>query len=216
MQEMQVWSLGWEDPLEGGVATHSSILAWRIPWTEEPGGLQSIRLQRVTYNWSYWARTHVMVLPRQWPKQRTATIWAKDLQMSVYVIWRLSFPFPILLLNTSCTRKITIFQRESKQLACLAFAVVVILSCYLLNRTLCCRKGLPQWLSLWVQSLGWEDALEEGVATHSSVLSWRIPWTEEPGRLQCIGLQRVRHDWSDLARHVVGKSTCGMMHNWDA
>ena len=39
MQEMQVWSLGWEDPLEEGMATHSSILAWRIPWTEEPGGL---------------------------------------------------------------------------------------------------------------------------------------------------------------------------------
>ena len=39
----------------------------------------------------------------------------------------------------------------------------------------------------WVQSLGWEDPLEEGIATHSSVLTWRIPWTEEPGRLQSIG-----------------------------
>ena len=39
MQETQVWSIGWEDPLEKGMATHSSILAWRIPWTEEPGGL---------------------------------------------------------------------------------------------------------------------------------------------------------------------------------
>ena len=38
MQETQVWSLGWEDPMEKGMATHSSILAWRIPWTEEPGG----------------------------------------------------------------------------------------------------------------------------------------------------------------------------------
>jgi len=42
MQEMQVCSLGWEDPLEKGMATHSSILAWRIPWTEEPRGLQFI------------------------------------------------------------------------------------------------------------------------------------------------------------------------------
>ena len=41
-QETQVPSLGWEDPLEKGMATHSSILAWRIPWTEEPGGLQSM------------------------------------------------------------------------------------------------------------------------------------------------------------------------------
>ena len=45
-----------------------------------------------------------------------------------------------------------------------------------------------------VQSLGWEDPLEEGMATHSSVLTRRIPWTEEPGRLQSMGAQRVRHD----------------------
>ena len=50
MQETQVRSLGWEDPLEKGVATHSSILAWRIPWTEEPGGLQSMGSQRVRQN----------------------------------------------------------------------------------------------------------------------------------------------------------------------
>ena len=46
IQETQLRSLGWEDPLEEGMATHSSILVWRIPWTEEPGGLQSIWLQR--------------------------------------------------------------------------------------------------------------------------------------------------------------------------
>ena len=46
-QEALVQSLGWEDPLEKGMATHSSILAWRILWTEEPGGLESIRPQRV-------------------------------------------------------------------------------------------------------------------------------------------------------------------------
>ena len=47
-QETQVLSLGWEDPLKEGMATHSSILAWRIPWTEEPGGLQSMGLQSWT------------------------------------------------------------------------------------------------------------------------------------------------------------------------
>ena len=46
MQEMLVQSLGWEDPLEKEMATHSTILAWEIPWTEEPGGLQSMGLQR--------------------------------------------------------------------------------------------------------------------------------------------------------------------------
>ena len=52
---------------------------------------------------------------------------------------------------------------------------------------------------MWVRSLGWEDPLEQGMATHSSILPWRIPWTEDPGGLQSIGLQRIRHDWSDLA-----------------
>ena len=50
MQETQVGSLGQEDPLEKGMVTHSSILAWRIPWTEEPGGLQSMESQRVGYD----------------------------------------------------------------------------------------------------------------------------------------------------------------------
>ena len=46
----------------------------------------------------------------------------------------------------------------------------------------------------WVQSLGWEDLLEEGMTTHSSILAWEIPWTEEPGKLQFIGSPRVGHD----------------------
>ena len=48
----------------------------------------------------------------------------------------------------------------------------------------------------WVRSLGWEDALEKGTAVPSSILVWSIPWTEEPGRLQPIGLQRGGHDWA--------------------
>ena len=50
IRETRVRSLGWQDPLEEGIATLSSIVAWRIPWTEEPGGLQSIGSQRVGYN----------------------------------------------------------------------------------------------------------------------------------------------------------------------
>ena len=50
IQETQVRFLSWEDPLKTGMATHSSILAWRIPWTEEPGGLQSMGSQRVRHN----------------------------------------------------------------------------------------------------------------------------------------------------------------------
>ena len=60
-------------------------------------------------------------------------------------------------------------------------------------------RNLLAMQETWVQSLGWEDPLEEGMATHSSILAWRIPWTEDPGGLQSMGLQsvgsqRVGHD----------------------
>ena len=56
-------------------------------------------------------------------------------------------------------------------------------------------KLLPAVWKTWVQSLGWEDPLEKEMATHSSTPAWKIPWTEEPGRLQSMGLQKVGHDW---------------------
>ena len=52
-------------------------------------------------------------------------------------------------------------------------------------------KNLPAMWETWVRSLGWEDPLEEGMATHSSILAWRISWTEGPGGLQSLGSQRV-------------------------
>ena len=55
-------------------------------------------------------------------------------------------------------------------------------------------KSLPAMQETWVRSLGWEDSLENGMATHSSALAWEIPWTEEPGQLQSMGLQSVGHD----------------------
>ena len=54
-------------------------------------------------------------------------------------------------------------------------------------------KNLPAMQEKRVQSLSWEDPLEEEMATHSSILAWRIPWTKEPGRLQSIGLQKKSH-----------------------
>ena len=56
-------------------------------------------------------------------------------------------------------------------------------------------KHLPAMQETWVRSLGRENALEKEMATHSSILAWRIPWTEEPGGLQSMGSQRVGHDW---------------------
>ena len=55
-------------------------------------------------------------------------------------------------------------------------------------------KSLPAVQETWVQSLGWEDPLEKEMATHSSILGWRTPWTEEPGGLQSMGSQRVGLD----------------------
>ena len=55
-------------------------------------------------------------------------------------------------------------------------------------------KDLPVMQETWVQPLGWEDPLEKGMATHSSILACRIPRTEEPGGLQSMGLQRIRYD----------------------
>ena len=55
-------------------------------------------------------------------------------------------------------------------------------------------KNLPTMQKMWVQSLGQEDLLEEKMATHSSILAWRITWSEEPGGLQSMGSQRVGHD----------------------
>ena len=56
------------------------------------------------------------------------------------------------------------------------------------------KRNLPAMQETWVQFLGQKDYLEKGMATHSSILAWRIPWTEEPGRLQSMGSQRVGHN----------------------
>ena len=55
-------------------------------------------------------------------------------------------------------------------------------------------KNLPALQETWVRSLGWEDPLEEEMATHSSILAWKSPWTEVPGGVQSMGLQRVRRN----------------------
>ena len=57
-------------------------------------------------------------------------------------------------------------------------------------------KDLPAMQETQVRSLDWEDPLEKEMATHSSTLAWKIPWTEEPGKLESMGSQSVRHNWS--------------------
>ena len=72
-----------------------------------------------------------------------------------------------------------------------------------LNQGLSCRQILYQLShqgspETWVQYLNWEGALEKGTTAFSNFLAWRIPWTEEPDRLQCMGLQRVGYDWANF------------------
>ena len=64
-------------------------------------------------------------------------------------------------------------------------------------------KNLPAVQETQVLSLGQEDPLEKGMATHSSILAWTIPWIEEPGRLQSMGLQRVKHDLATEQQHII-------------
>ena len=66
-----------------------------------------------------------------------------------------------------------------------------------------------------VQSLGWKDPLEEEIETHSSFLDWEIPWTEELGRLQSMGLQRVKHNWTSEHSKPIhnGKEKNALLHN---
>ena len=75
-------------------------------------------------------------------------------------------------------------------------------------------KNLPAMWETWVRSLGPEDPLEEGIATHSSILAWRIPWTEESGRLQSMGSQRVRHDGvTTQVNHYLGRIFLSYLNN---
>ena len=117
------------------MAMHSNILAWKIPWTEEPGRPQYMGLQSVRHDWA--TNTH--------------TAWWFDL----HILW-----------NTWAS---------------------------LVTQLI---KNLPTVQKTWVRSLGWEYPFKKEMAPHSSILAWKIPWTEEPRGLQSMGSQRVRYDWA--------------------
>ena len=175
---MRVWSLGLEDPLKEHMATHSSILAWRIAWTGEPGVLESMGVSK--------GRTKLEQLSKHGPiihalynkgNYSQYSITEKNLKNNIYVCLYIH----VCVCVCVCVCVYTLYIQHR------AFLVVQMI------------KNLPAVQGTWVQSLGWEDPLGKGMATHSSILAWRIPWAEEPDGLQSMGLQRVRHDWSNLA-----------------
>ena len=146
--------LGQEDPLEKGMATRSSILTWRIPWTEEPDRLQSIGVQRVGHDWSGLACTHLFY--------KTSKV-----RIKIMSFFSSAATFVLIYLTWS------------------GFQVII-------------RELILKVLS---------STKEREMATHSSVLAWRIPGTGEPRGLQYMGSHRVRHDWSDLAAAAAASST---------
>ena len=151
VQETWVPSLGREDPLEEGMAIHSSTLAWKIPWVEEPGRLQSMGSQRVGH------------------------YWATSLSLLTFVRWRRTWqPTPVFLPGESQGRGSLVAAvygvghdwRDSAAAAANGLRASLVVQM---------EKNLPAMQETWVPSLGWEDPLEEGMATHSSILAWRIP-----------------------------------------
>ena len=95
MQETWVWSLHWEDPLEKGMATHSSILAWRFPWAEEAGGLQSMRSQRVGHDWA------TNTLSKSWRNAQSSSQNSRDSEGSKWLYEAVSYLSPHLLRKLS-------------------------------------------------------------------------------------------------------------------
>jgi len=83
-------------------------------------------------------------------------------------------------------------ERRKKKLRKILLVIFAIYLCY--RSVAQMVKHLPAMQETWVQSLSWEDPLEKGMATHSSIPAWKIPWTEEPGGLQSMGSQRIGHD----------------------
>ena len=185
--------------LEKETATHSSILVWRIPRTEEPGRLQSKMFQRLRHNQAC---------------MHTDTAYEKEAsKMGKTTFYRACFPSASpsgwgsgYLGNLITARSVEWLLSEmetSRQEPALAFRSFQVKGQEELCREVSRKRAslvaqrlkcLPAKWETWVQSLGQEDPLEKEMATHSSILAWRIPWRAEPGRLQSMRLQRVGHD----------------------
>ena len=106
------------------------------------------------------------------------------------------FPAPIYFLRLSCLRFLPscfIFPPEDVAKCVCVCVCVCVYWTSLVAQTV---KRLFTMQETWFRSLGWEDPLEKEMAIHSSTIAWKIPWTEDPGRLQSMGSQRVGHNWA--------------------
>ena len=108
MQETQVRSLGWEDPLEKEIVTHSSIIAWKIPWTEEPGRLQSMGSQRVGHDWAAEC-THAHAHTRVHAHTHTHTLSFNQAYVTIQGLRFSLFPYQEMLFDTEELLKLSIY-----------------------------------------------------------------------------------------------------------
>ena len=156
------------------MAPHSSTLAWKIPWTEEPGRLQSMGSLGVGHD------------------------GATSLSLFTFMHWRRKWqPTPVFLPGES--------QGQGSLVGCRLWGRTESDTTEVTQQQQQQQHTFIHWVSLVVQwvrnllamqetrvrSLGWEDPLEKEMATHSSILAWRIPWTEEPDGLQSMGMQEL-------------------------
>ena len=151
------------------MAPHSSTLAWKIPWMEEPGRRQSTGSHRVRHDWT------------------------TSLSLFTFMHWRRKWqPTPVSLAGEfqgrgslmGCCLWGRTESDTTKWLTRMASLVAWTV------------KRLPTMRETRARSLGREDPLEKEMATHSSIHVWKIPWTEELGGLQFMVLQRVGHNWA--------------------
>ena len=188
MQEAWVRSLGGEDPLEKEMATHSSILAWRIPWTEEPGRLQSTGSQRVGHDWvsdTVKLENHCSRSPS------TCLLQVKMDFPGGPVVKTLPFPLPA---GSLCFRTYSVHGPAPSQCSVtVTYHKASVLPRSSSKESTCqCRRHKRFRFDPWVRKIPWRRAWQP----IPGFLPGKIPWTEEPGALQSTGSKRVGQDWA--------------------
>ena len=219
-QEARVQFLGREDPLEKEIVTHSSILAWNIPWTEEPGGIQFKDSQRVGCNWH---------MPCQ--SCNTKLYISVFLNIQTYThYYKLYFFFHVVYASADIWSQVTslissnsvsvksltwprirFYLKQIRQ-CCLLSIICNLYFSFLIALTWTYGEkiiALTLRVFLILSYLFEVDIIKnilrdfniyllitKAMAPHSSTLAWKIPWTEKPGGLQSMGSLRVRHDWA--------------------
>ena len=214
------------------MVTHSSVLAWRIPGMGEPRGLPSMGLHRVRHDWSDLAAAAALLYGFLWHMGQCSVvtwgviivfhmsfIFMSTFCLLVYIIlkWDTGISnycylfFPSFLFcfiyfgKVSISYERTQTYQDRKTRHCSSQETILLMLMFqhpLASLVAQMVKNLPAMWETWVRSLGWEDFLEEGMQHTPVFLPGESLWTEEPGRLQSMGLQRVGHDWATKHTHT--------------